>query len=271
MEGTRPGYPGFPEGDDLQAWECSAPPTVSCLFAWRGHPCPLLRSPTPASRHSRVRKVVSLKSVETGSRHVLAGWGLSVGECAGGSWMTRARVRAGGPDRGTSDPRPTDPGIHPTAVTTSATISFPRSGDEPSSWPVLPCRLFRAEPPTRGDRFFPPTSGHGAPWLRRALATLATDDRPRARPPPLHLRPPRFPRRTGRHRRLPGARRRCARIDAHRRRQVAVLPVAGTAARGLRHCCLAADRADAGSGRRAAAAGRARGVPELHPGCRHGR
>ena len=62
--------------------------------------------------------------------------------------------------------------------------------------------------------------------------------------------------------RLP--RRRRAGPDAHRRRQVAVLPDPGAGARRRRHRGLPADRADAGPGGRAAGARRAGRVPQLH-------
>jgi monooxygenase len=70
----------------------------------------------------------------------------------------------------------------------------------------------------------------------------------------------------GRHRRACRRRRRCAGADAHRRRQVAVLPGAGAAAPRHRHRGLAADRADAGPGRRAAPERRARGLPQFVAG-----
>ena len=73
-----------------------------------------------------------------------------------------------------------------------------------------------------------------------------------ARRPARRLRLPGVPRRAGRDRRPRRRRRRRAGADAHRRRQVAVLPDPGAAARRHRHRRLAADRADAGPGRRAA-------------------
>ncbi len=63
-------------------------------------------------------------------------------------------------------------------------------------------------------------------------------------------------------------RRRRAGADADRRRQVAVLPDPGAGPRRRRRGDLAADRADAGPGRRAARARRAGRVPQLHPGLR---
>ena len=82
------------------------------------------------------------------------------------------------------------------------------------------------------------------------------------------LRQHELPRRPGRSRRPRRRRRRRAGADADRRRQVALLPdpVAGAAGHGHRR--LAADRADAGPGGGAAAARRARGVPQLDAGRR---
>ena len=88
----------------------------------------------------------------------------------------------------------------------------------------------------------------------------------RARHPPRDVRLSGVPRRAGRDRRSRRGRRRRARADAHRRRQVAVLPDPVAAARRHRRRRVAADRADAGPGGRAEAGGRARGVPQFVAG-----
>ena len=89
--------------------------------------------------------------------------------------------------------------------------------------------------------------------------------------PPAALRLSGVPRRPGGDRRPPRRRGRRRRPHAHRRRQVALLPDPGAAARRHRHRRLAADRADAGPGRRrCASSASARGVPELEPDARRG-
>ena len=87
-------------------------------------------------------------------------------------------------------------------------------------------------------------SGHGP----------ARHDRRSRRRPQARLRLRRVPRRAGRDHRPRRRRRRRARADADGRRQVALLPDPRARAARRRRRRLAADRADAGSGRRAARA-----------------
>ncbi len=110
-----------------------------------------------------------------------------------------------------------------------------------------------APPATMGDLAQPHHASRGTP-----------------RGPPPGFRARRLPRRAARNRAARGRRRRRAGADADGRRQVAVLPVAGAAAGRHRGGRLAADRADAGPGRRARAARRAGGVPQLDARRRRG-
>ena len=76
----------------------------------------------------------------------------------------------------------------------------------------------------------------------------------------------RLPRQPGRHRRPRGRRRRRPGADAHRRRQIPLLPDSRPAAPRLRRGHLAPDRPDAGPGGRPHPARRQGGLPQFHPG-----
>ena len=130
-------------------------------------------------------------------------------------------------------------------------------------------RLYRGGPLLADARAAACTTSTGccASSSTRLTATRsherARPRRARPRDTRARLRPRLVPRRPGgdRHARRGGRRR--AGADADGRRQEPLLPGAGAAARRLRGGRLAADRADAGPGRRARAARRARGVPQL--------
>ena len=92
----------------------------------------------------------------------------------------------------------------------------------------------------------------------------------RAFRPELRVRPARLSRRAGRDRPACHERRQLPGADADRRRQVAVLSIAGLVARGLRHRRLAADRADARPGRGTARGRRQGGGAEFDAVLRRG-
>ena len=118
----------------------------------------------------------------------------------------------------------------------------------------------RREP--RGCRWLPVESPRGHPQRnqsagRRAPRRDGAAPRVRLRELPRPARGDHRPR---------DRRRRRARADADRRREVAVLPDPRAGPPGHRRGDLAADRADAGPGPGAAAAGDPRGLPQLHAG-----